>query len=295
MLAVIAANGQIGRQIARQLSSRATPVRAIVRRADAFLAELPHVKMVVGDAEDVPFLTRALEGTEAVFTLTPPSYAAPSHSVAVDRFGSAVLAAIVASGVSKVVNLSSAGASLPDGTGPIAGLYRNEQRLNSLADVDVLHLRAASFMENLLAKVVPMRQFGVFPDMMDPDVAFPMVASADIAAAAVAALMRRDFRGKSALEVLGPRDYTMREAGSVLASAIGRPEIPVVRADPAETKAVLAAHGFSNDFAAKFAEMADALSSRRIQATVVRTAANTTTTSLEAWAPIFVAAYAQTA
>ncbi|MBB6583565.1 NAD(P)H-binding protein (plasmid) [Ralstonia solanacearum] len=283
MYVVIGANGQVGRKVVEQLSRRGAAVRAIVQRVEAGQA-LPHVEARVGDATDVAFLREALSGADALFTLTPPSFSAPSHARAVDRFGSAVLAAIAASDVRKVVNLSSAGATLPQGTGPIAGLYRNEQRLNSLATVDVLHLRAASFMENLLAKIGPMRQAGVFPDMADGDVPMPMVAAADLAQAAADALLAPTFTGKSAAVLLGDRDYTMREATAILGAAVGRPDIAYVRAAPADAKAALIAHGFSPDVADQFEEMADALSRRRIQDTVTRTAASTTATSLQAWA-----------
>ncbi len=291
MYVVIGANGQVGRKVVEQLSRRGAAVRAIVQRVEAGQA-LPHVEARVGDATDVAFLREALSGADALFTLTPPSFNAPSHARAVDRFGSAVLAAIAASDVRKVVNLSSAGATLPQGTGPIAGLYRNEQRLNSLATVDVLHLRAASFMENLLAKIGPMRQAGVLPDMADGDVPMPMVAAADLAQAAADALLAPTFTGKSAAVLLGDRDYTMREATAILGAAVGRPDIAYVRAAPADAKAALIAHGFSPDVAGKFEEMADALSQRRIQDTVTRTAASTTATSLQAWArEVFAPAY----
>ncbi|QNT25729.1 NAD(P)H-binding protein (plasmid) [Ralstonia solanacearum] len=303
MYVVIGANGQVGRKVVEQLSRRGAAVRAIVQRVEAGQA-LPHVEARVGDATDVAFLREALSGADALFTLTPPSFNAPSHARAVDRaaaaasparstpsharavdrFGSAVLAAIAASDVRKVVNLSSAGATLPQGTGPIAGLYRNEQRLNSLATVDVLHLRAASFMENLLAKIGPMRQSGVLPDMADGDVPMPMVAAADLAQAAANALLAPTFTGKSAAALLGDRDYTMREAAAILGAAVGRPDIAYVRTAPADAKAALIAHGFSPDVADQFEEMADALSQRRIQDTVTRTAASTTATSLQAWA-----------
>lgn len=291
MIVVIGANGQVGRKVVEQLSDAGAAVRAIVQRTSA--AALPNVEERVGDAEDVAFLRNALVGATAVFTLTPPFYSAPSHSAATDRFGSAVLAAIAASDVRKVVNLSSAGATLAEGTGPITGLHRNEQRLSSLANVDVLHLRAGTFMENLLAKIGPMRQFGVFPDMTAGDVPVRMVAGTDIAQAAAQALLNPTFTGKTVREVLGDRDYSMQEAVAILGAAVGRTDIPFVQADPAQAKAELVAHGFSADVADKFAEMADALTQQRIQRTVARTAANTTATSLEQWArEVFAPAYA---
>jgi uncharacterized protein YbjT (DUF2867 family) len=55
------------------------------------------------------------------------------------------LKAIEASGVKRVVNLSSMGAHLNGGTGPIAGLFDVEQILNTLDGVSDKHLRAGNF------------------------------------------------------------------------------------------------------------------------------------------------------
>ena len=49
-----------------------------------------------------------------------------------------------------VVSLSSIGAHLGEKTGPIRGLHNQEVCLNDIKDLNVIHLRPAYFMENLL-------------------------------------------------------------------------------------------------------------------------------------------------
>ncbi len=61
-----------------------------------------------------------------------------------DRIGDSIYKAARQSKVPNVINLSSIGAQLPSGTGPIAGLHRQEERLNQL-DANVLHLRPTFF------------------------------------------------------------------------------------------------------------------------------------------------------
>jgi hypothetical protein len=39
------------------------------------------------------------------------------------------------------------------GPGPVAGLYSSEQKLNAIGGLNVLHLRAAYFMENNLKAI----------------------------------------------------------------------------------------------------------------------------------------------
>ena len=59
------------------------------------------------------------------------------------------------------MHLSSYGAHVPEGTGPIAGLHSSEQKLNAIRDLNVLHLRAAYFMENNLAVIAMIHRMGI--------------------------------------------------------------------------------------------------------------------------------------
>jgi hypothetical protein len=45
------------------------------------------------------------------------------------------------SGLRYAVHLSSYGAQVPEGTGPVAGLHSSEQRLNAIGSLNVLHLQ----------------------------------------------------------------------------------------------------------------------------------------------------------
>ena len=65
------------------------------------------------------------------------------------------MAAIPGSGLRHVVFLSSLGADVAEGTGPIAGLHAQEQRLRRLSAVNVLILRAGYFFENCFETLGP--------------------------------------------------------------------------------------------------------------------------------------------
>ena len=62
----------------------------------------------------------------------------------------AIAAAVHKAGTKNVVVLSSVGAELPSGTGPVVGLYNLEQKLNQVVNANVLYLHCAYFMENTL-------------------------------------------------------------------------------------------------------------------------------------------------
>jgi uncharacterized protein YbjT (DUF2867 family) len=57
------------------------------------------------------------------------------------------------------------------------------------------------------------------------DVPLAMIATRDIGAAAVEALLRLDFQGRQTQELLGPRDVTYTEAAKIIGTAIGKPDL----------------------------------------------------------------------
>ncbi len=292
MYALMGANGNITSKAARLLLAQGETVRVIGRDASR-LKPLRDAgaELAVGDAPDANFLAQAFRGANAVYTMIPPDYTTPDHHQFQNSVGEAIAQAIAKSGVIVVVNLSSAGASLPGGTGPIAGLHDQERRLNKLAGINILHLRPGYFMENHLHAVSLIKATGVYPDMIAADVPIPMIATQDIAAVVANELVRPSFRGHVVKYLLGPRSLTMLEAAGILGAAIGKPDLRYVQADPAQAKAGMVQHGFSRNVADLFEEMSRALSDGRISGTFTRDAANSTPTTLESFAPVFAQAY----
>lgn len=265
----------------------------MIGRAAARLQSLKDAgaELAVGNALDASFLAQAFRGADAVYVMIPPDYTTPDHRQYQNAVGEAIAQAIARSGVKVVVNLSSAGASLPDGTGPIAGLYDQERRLNRLTGVDLLHLRPGYFMENHLHGIGLIQATGVYPEMIAPDVPVAMIATQDIAAVVMRELVQPTFTGHAVRHLLGPRSVTMTEAARILGTAIGKPDLRYVPADPAHAKAGMIQHGFSPNVTDLFEEMSRALSDGRINATFTRDAASSTPTTLESFAQTFAQVY----
>lgn len=292
MYTLMGANGNITSKTARLLLAQGETVRVIGRDAIR-LKPLRDAgaELALGDAVDASFLAQAFRGANAVYTMIPPELRTPDYRHYQRAVGEAIAQAIAKSGVTLVVNLSSAGASLPSGTGPIAGLHDQEQRLNKLAGVNILHLRPGYFMENHLHAVSLIKATGVYPAMIAADMPLPMIATRDIAAAVAKELVHPSFKGHVAKYLLGPRSLTMREAAGILGAAIGKTDLTYVQADPAQAKAGMVQQGFSRNVADLLEEMDRALSDGRINGTFIRDAGNSTPTTLESFAPIFAQAY----
>lgn len=244
MFVLLGSNGQITSRLARLLLSAGRPVRVVGRNADA-LAPLAAAgaEVAAGDPGDTAFLERAFSGASAAYTMIPPCHAEPDMRAAQERLGESVARAVARARVPRVVNLSSMGAELARGTGPIEALHAQERRLDSIGGLDLLHLRPGSFMENLLPGAAAVATAGVLPGMEAPDAAIPMVATRDIATVAARELTTPQHRGVLLLH--SPRHVTMREAAAALGAAIGKPGLPYVQSAAAEAKAMLRSHGFS--------------------------------------------------
>lgn len=292
MITVLGATGHTGRSIAEQLTKQGAKVRVLGRSAAGLtpLAALGAEPMV-GDAAETSFLQRAFGGAEAVYGLLPPNNAAPDFRAHQDRVGSAITEALRSSGVRHLVFLSSLGAELAAGTGPIAGLHAQEERLRTLTGTNVLILRAAYFFENHFSTLGLIKHKGVNGGTIAPDVPIPMIASRDIAAVAAEALTRLDFKGLVIRELLGQRDLSMAEATRIIGAKIGKPDLRYLQIPAGEMEKALVQMGISPSAAAGFNEMAQALSAGKVRSLEGRRPANTTPTAFETFADLLAAAY----
>jgi uncharacterized protein YbjT (DUF2867 family) len=295
MYAIVGATGNTGRVIADRLLSQGKAVRVIARHEEKLQPLVAKgAQPFAGSALDAVFLARAFEGATAVYTLTPYHPRAEDFRAYQNQVGESVAQAVGRTGVRHVVHLSSLGADLAEGTGPILGLHDQEQRLNRLPGVSVLHLRPTYFMENLLGMIPGIKEMGVLGSPLRPDVAFPMIATRDIANHAAERLLALDFAGHEAQELLGPRDVTMAEVAPVLGKAIGQPELKYVQFPYDEVeKAMTAMMGLSPDLARRMIELNRSINEGQGITATPRTPRNTTETAIEQFAPVFASIYRQ--
>ncbi len=288
MYVLMGANGNITSRAARALLEQGQPIRVIGRNA-ASLAALRQrgAELAIGDAQDARFLAQAFAGASAAYVMIPSAVDAPDLRRSPAAVGAAIARAIAQSGVRRIVNLSSVGAERPSGTGPIAGLHEQEERLDALPGLDLLHLRPGYFMENHLHAAEAVAALGVYASLERSDVPVPMIATRDIAAVVVRELVEPVARG--VLHLHAPRHYTFQEAATVLGRAIDRPDLRHVQAESAEARAAMLQAGFSPDAADRMEEMARWLSAEA--RTVLPGPVEVTPTTLEDFAPRFRDAY----
>src|SRR5574341_622518 len=293
MYAITGATGNTGRRVAEALLEQGKQVRVVGRSMERLKALAARgAEPVVASLDDVAAMTRALQGVRAAYLLIPPSYGEPDFRAYQNRVGQASAEAVSAARVSHVVNLSSVGAHLAEGVGPIKGLHDQEQRLNRLAGVHVLHLRPAFFMENVLFNINLIKQAGTNGTPLRGALAIPMIAAQDIAAVAARRLLALDFSGKTVQELLGPRDISMAEVTRMIGKGIGKPDLPYVQFPYDEAEKAMIGIGMSPDTARAFVEMYRAFNDGLLHPTEARSPAHPTPTGFDAFAKTFAEAYA---
>lgn len=147
--------GRMTKPLALKLLKEGHAVIIITRDAEN-IKELTDPELggiaAVGSIRDVDFLTKTFTDAEAVYTMIPPGFDVESLD-GWKKQGEIYATAIRNAGVKRVVQLSSIGAHLPEGAGPVSGLYYVEQALNSLQDVAVTHVRAGYLYYNFLDSI----------------------------------------------------------------------------------------------------------------------------------------------
>jgi uncharacterized protein YbjT (DUF2867 family) len=290
MYVITGATGNTGSEIAQKLLKSGKKVRAIARDKSKLQSlEALGAEISQGALDDTNFLTKTFEGATAVYAMIPTDVRAQNLFEYMDRIGASIYEALQQSKVPNVVNLSSIGAELPSGTGPISGLHHQEQRLNQL-DANVLHLRPTFFMENFLMDIPMIREMGIMGSPARPDLVLPMIATKDIGDVAADRLNRLDFKGKTVLDLLGPRDVGYAEAAKILGAAIGKPDLPYVEFSYEDAEKGMIQGGIAPDIASKYVEMYRAFNDGLIKP-LPRKPENITPTTIEEFANIFAAAY----
>lgn len=292
MYVITGANGNVGRRLAEILLAEGKRVRVVSRNVDRLqpLAQRG-AEVCMGSLQDEAFLAQTFQGARAAYVMIPPNHQAENLRAYQNRVGNVIFNVLKNAGVDYIVNLSSLGAHRPDKTGPVLGLYDQEQRLNWLEKANLVHLRPTFFMENLLSNIHLIKTRGINGTPLRGDLALPMVATKDIARVASEYLLELGFKGIVVRELLGQRNITMNEMTQILGKAIGLNNLQYVQFSFEEAESSMIEAGFSRDVAQSLLQLYGNINERIVIVGTERTDENTTETPFEEFAESFAAAY----
>ncbi len=289
MYVILGASGNTGSIVANSLLSAGKRVRVVGRdsgRLQRFVDK--GAEAFTADLSDGAALTRAFTGARAAYLMLPPANSREEQ----ERDSEGIARAVKESGLRYAVLLSSYGAQVAKGAGPVSGLHCSEQKLNAIKDLNVLHLRAAYFMENNLAAIGMIHGMGIFGNALLPDLKIPMAATRDVGDYAAQRLLHLDFSGKQTRELLGERDLSMKEATAVIARGIGKPDLRYQQFPYDQVQQALTQLGVPPKGAAMYIEMYKSINAGVLVPLEPRSPENTTPTSFERFVQdVFAPAY----
>lgn len=293
MIVITGATGHTGRPAAEALLAKGKKVRVVGRDAKRLEPLIQKgAEALVGNVEDAASMTQAFDGATAVYLVLPEDISHQDLRAYQERVSDCYAAAIASARVPYVVSLSSIGAQQAEKTGPIVGLHNLEQKLNRVAGLNVLHLRAAYFMENLLMSIAPLRSMGILPGGLKADMPMPWIATKDIGEYAAGRLAARDFSGSSTQELHGQRDISMKDAAAIVGNAIGKAKLSYMQVPFMMLEPALVEMGLPKKTAALMIEMWKAGNAGLIVPMEQRSPKNTTPTTLESFVTdVFAPAY----
>lgn len=278
-IAVTTPNGHVGHHLTRMLVRAGVRPLLLARNPDGIAADLrPYVEFARADSQDAEAIVAATRDVDALYWVDPSVFSDdPLADYA--RATEALVQAVRANGVRRVVFQSSVGAEKRHGVGEIDGLAATEIALDAL-DIDVTHLRCGYFFTNLLLDIESLRA-GTLATVLPLDFRMPWVAPRDIAEAAALALLNGEWTGRRVQAVHGPADLSWAEVSAILTRELGR-EVTVQRIDDEEMRQGLRAAGMPEAMAGTVLGMSTGLRDD-FTAEQPRSVLSTTPTTLEAW------------
>ncbi|AYL96345.1 NmrA family NAD(P)-binding protein [Mucilaginibacter celer] len=260
---VTGSTGNISKPLTQTLVAAGHNVTVISNNADK-TAEIEALgaKAAIGSLAYADFLTDTFTGADALYAMVPPNFGAESLRAYQIETGESYAEAIRRSGIKKVVMLSSIGAHLDSGVGPIKGIHDVEGIFSKLDGVDIKFVRAPFFFTNFYGNINLIKHQGIIGSNYDADTRLIMVHPRDIAAA-IAEELQHDFTGKGVRYIVSA-EATTSEVAATLGQAIGKPELPWIEFTDEQLEAGLLQAGVPAEMTRNFVEMGTAVRSAKI-------------------------------
>jgi uncharacterized protein YbjT (DUF2867 family) len=249
MILVTGATGKVGSDLVHELTSRAEPVRALVRDPEKAARTLPpEVELVRGDLGDAGSIAAALEGADRLFLLSPPT----DNMLDLERI--VIDAVVAAGGVPHLVKLSAIGADaasrhfITHAHGVAEAAIRD-------ARIPFTFLRPNFFLQNLLGSAASIKSQGAIYQPGANERA-SHIDTRDIAAVAAAVLTDPARHIGQAYTLTGPESLTFQQVADILTRVTGKPVKYVDVPRDAAKQAMLGA-GMTERYAEAISELMD--------------------------------------
>lgn len=285
--------GNISKPVAEKLITAGHDVTIITsKEANRTAIEALGAKAAIGSIEDAAFVCGAFAGSDVVYLMIPPNWAVTNwlawQQIVADNY----IAAIITNNIKKVVLLSSIGAHLRKGTGPVDGLGYLEEQLSDLKDTDVKFLRPSYFFYNLHGMAQLIKGMNIMgSNFGNTEEKLVLVHTNDIADVVFEVLNNPSFTGHSVRYIASDERHPS-EIAAVISEAIGKPGTPWVTFSDEQSMQGMLGAGLSKTIAEGYTTMGGAIRNGSMQEDYWKNRPSTLgKVKLEDFAKEFAAAY----
>lgn len=221
--------GNIGRPLAGMLVQNGHTVTVISSKAERKTEiEALGAQAAIGSIEDEAFLVRTFTGADIVYLMETLEAAGGffnkdlDYLAAIDLIVQNYRKAVLQTGITKVIHLSSVGAHMSEGNGILKFHYNAENILRALPEaVHIKFMRPVGFYTNIFSFIRTIRAQGNIVSNYGGDRKEPWVAPADIAQV-IAEEMETPFTGRM-VRYIASDEVSPNEIAQALGTAIGKP------------------------------------------------------------------------
>lgn len=251
--------GNISRPVVKQLVASGHDVTVISSNsAKTKEIETLGAKAAIGSIEDRAFLTQVFGGADAVYLMIPPNWATEDFPAYQKLVADNYAFAVKENKIPYAVQLSSVGAHLRKGAGPIDGVAYLEEQLKKIPGLNLVILRPSYFYTNLYAMIPLIKQAGIMgSNFGNTEEKMILVHPADIADEAAKYLLDHHIKGHHIKYVSSDERHPAELAG-VIGNAINNPELNWVTFGDEDTRQAMLQAGLKNTMATLYTEMGKA-------------------------------------
>jgi nucleoside-diphosphate-sugar epimerase len=259
--------GHISKPIVKNLISEGHNVTVVTssinKKSDI---EKLGAKAAVGSVYDLDFLKNTFAGSDAIYLMLPNDYSVTDLLSTQKQVANNYLEAVKVSEIKHIVLLSSIGANLRTGAGPIDGLGYLEEQFGKLTDRNVKALRPSYFYYNLHAMAGLIKQADIAGASFGSETEkLVLTHTDDIAEVASGHLLALNFNGFTTQHIASDERFTS-EIANVLGSAVGKPNTPWVMFSDDQAREGMSSAGLSDTFVEAYIQMNKALRTGALQA-----------------------------
>jgi len=285
--------GHISKPVVQKLRASGHSVTVITSNASKSKdIETLGANVAVGSVEDRNFLKKAFAGAQAAYLMIPPNWALTGSWIDYQKgVINNYIEALKTNRIKNVVLLSSIGAHMGKGAGPVDGLSVAEWHLSQLKDVNVKIVRPSYFFYNLMGMIPMIKNMNIMgSNFGSSKEKLVLTATSDIAEVVANELLNLKFKGHT-IRYIASDERHPKEIAEILSKAVGKPGTPWIEFKDEDALNGMLQNGLSKEIATNYMTIGAALRNGKMQADYWKNRPALGKVKLEEFVKEFTAAY----